>query len=205
MFLSKLELNPRCRQVQAELRDPYQMHRTISRAFGDGDEAYKDARCMFRVDASNDGRTVCALVQSKLQPDWSKRAVPSDYLVAEPRVKEFVPSVSAGQRLGFRLRANPAVKRDGKRIGIYDESERLAWLARKGAISGFRVLEARVESDGKQVGKTAKGCDVVLSAAVFNGVLEVTDAEVFASALQSGIGSAKGFGFGLLSVAPLRR
>jgi hypothetical protein len=37
MFLSMIEVNPRCRQVQAELRDPYQMHRTLSKAFGDGD------------------------------------------------------------------------------------------------------------------------------------------------------------------------
>lgn len=204
MFLSKLELNPRSRQVRAELREPYQMHRTISRAFGDGEEAYKEARCLFRVDESSDGRSICALVQSKLQPDWSKWAAPPDYLVVEPRVKEFEPSFRTGQRLGFRLRANPTVKRDGKRIGIYDESERLAWLGRKGNVSGFRVLEARVESDGKQKGVTGKGCETVFSAAIYNGVLELTDVETFASALRDGIGSAKGFGFGLLSIAPAR-
>jgi len=35
IHLSLLILNPRSRQIQAELRDPYQMHRTISRAFGE--------------------------------------------------------------------------------------------------------------------------------------------------------------------------
>lgn len=204
MYLSKLELNPRSRQVMAELRDPYQMHRTISRAFGDGDEAYRDARCLFRVDESCDGRSICALVQSKLEPDWGKWAPSPDYLVAEPMIKPFTPSFKPGQRLVFRLRANPTVKRDGKRIGIYDESERLVWLGRKGDASGFRVLEARVESDGKQKGLTGKGCETVFSAAVFDGVLEVTDVEIFVSTLTNGIGSAKGFGFGLLSIAPRR-
>lgn len=204
MFLSKLELNPRCRQVRAELRDPYQMHRTISLAFGDGDEAYKEARCLFRVDESNDGHSICVLVQSKLHPDWSKWTAPSDYLVEEPMIKEFAPSLKSGQRLGFRLRANPTLKRDGKRMGIYNESERLAWLGRKGSISGFRVLEARSESDGKQKGITGKGCETVFSAVLFDGVLEVMDVETFTSALRDGIGSAKGFGFGLLSIAPGR-
>lgn len=37
---------------------------------------------------------------------------------------------------------------------------------------------------------------------VFEGVLEVTDAEAFRRTLREGIGSGKAYGFGLLSVAP---
>ena len=40
------------------------------------------------------------------------------------------------------------------------------------------------------------------SAALFEGELTVTDANKFADAIANGIGKAKGFGFGLLSVAP---
>ena len=202
LYLSQLILDPRSRQVQAELKDPYQMHRTLSRAFGDEQGAWEAARALFRVDET-DGK-LSALVQSKTLPDWSSLTVSDGYLAADPVMKEFNPSLRPGQLLRFRLRANPTVKRDGKRIGIYDESERLAWLGRKGSISGFRVLEARVESDGKQKGITGKGCETIFSAAVFEGVLEVTDVEAFASALRDGIGSAKGFGFGLLSIAPAR-
>ncbi len=38
----------------------------------------------------------------------------------------------------------------------------------------------------------------------FDGVLEVTDAHAFLNTLAAGIGPAKAFGFGLLSIAPLR-
>ncbi|HVZ38487.1 MAG TPA: type I-E CRISPR-associated protein Cas6/Cse3/CasE [Candidatus Kapabacteria bacterium] len=38
----------------------------------------------------------------------------------------------------------------------------------------------------------------------FDGVLEVTDADAFINTLAAGIGPAKAFGFGYLSVAPLR-
>lgn len=37
----------------------------------------------------------------------------------------------------------------------------------------------------------------------FDGVLRVTDVEVLLDALRGGIGPAKAFGFGLLSLAPL--
>ena len=43
------------------------------------------------------------------------------------------------------------------------------------------------------------------SAALFGGVLTVTDAGKFANAVENGIGKARGFGFGLLSVAPLTK
>ena len=39
LYLSRLALNPRSRQAQAEIRDPYQMHRTLSKAFPEGDDA----------------------------------------------------------------------------------------------------------------------------------------------------------------------
>ena len=38
-------------------------------------------------------------------------------------------------------------------------------------------------------------------AVLFNGRLEVTDAERFQQTLATGIGSGKAFGFGLLSIA----
>ncbi len=41
---------------------------------------------------------------------------------------------------------------------------------------------------------------LTFNAALMEGVLEVTDAEQFVNTIRNGIGSAKSFGFGLLSV-----
>jgi CRISPR system Cascade subunit CasE len=38
----------------------------------------------------------------------------------------------------------------------------------------------------------------------FEGLLEVTDPGLFLEMLQDGVGSAKGFGFGLLSLGPAK-
>ena len=42
-----------------------------------------------------------------------------------------------------------------------------------------------------------------LRSARFDGILEVTDPAAFAATIAAGIGPAKAFGFGLLSVAPV--
>ena len=43
---------------------------------------------------------------------------------------------------------------------------------------------------------------IQFSAARFDGVLQISTLGLFIHALENGIGPAKGFGFGLLSVAP---
>ncbi|WP_277259730.1 type I-E CRISPR-associated protein Cas6/Cse3/CasE [Olegusella massiliensis] len=49
-----------------------------------------------------------------------------------------------------------------------------------------------------------KGRSITISVAQYDGVLEVTNAEALKFALTHGIGHAKGFGCGLLTIAPLR-
>lgn len=45
---------------------------------------------------------------------------------------------------------------------------------------------------------------LTFGAVLFEGRLRVTDADLFRAALASGIGPAKAYGFGLLSIAPAR-
>ncbi|HEX8237993.1 MAG TPA: type I-E CRISPR-associated protein Cas6/Cse3/CasE [Abditibacteriaceae bacterium] len=224
LFFSKLLLNPHSREVLRDLRDPYQLHRTLSRAWGEGDE-YEQARVLFRVESAAEHVSVL-LVQSQRAPAWDK--LPSKYFHAAPQTKEWQPAVQAGQMLAFRLRANPTVKRDGKRWGLYRESEQLEWIGRKALQHGFELGQVTATKEGqpqRAPGRTKpnvqfwrdsiaacpqrdKGnvltertAPAVFCAARFDGILCVKDVEVFLHALHNGVGSAKGFGFGLLSVA----
>jgi CRISPR system Cascade subunit CasE len=221
IYLSQLTLNPRSRQVQSELRDPYEMHRTLAKAFGDDKEQWEEARCLFRVEDERGALRV--LVQSRCEPQWERLSVRHDYWLGPPRCKEFAPALQAGQVLAFRLRANPTVKRDGKRQGLYREEERTAWLHKKGQSHGFALLEVRVRDLGQEHQKQREdGSNFRIpqlqfgirnhqqenhthharfSAAQFDGILRVTDPKALVNAIESGIGSAKGFGFGLLSLA----
>jgi CRISPR system Cascade subunit CasE len=206
LYLTRLVLDPRSRTVRRDLADPYELHRTLLRAFPDATDG-GPGRVLFRVEPARGEPRFVVLVQSDAAPDWSRLNVPGDYLLEPPATKPFTPAFAAGQRLGFRLRANPTVKRDGKRRPLLDESEQRAWLDRKAAVAGFRVVRVEVASEGALCGhKPAEGATLTLThhAVRFDGVLAVTDPGQLLHALRGGVGSAKGFGFGLLSLAPPR-
>jgi CRISPR system Cascade subunit CasE len=201
LYLSKIVLNPRSRQVQSELRNRYEMHRTLSRGFDDGPGGYTDARVLFRVDGMDSARPYI-LVQSLVRPDWGYMES-NGYSAAAPVVKEFSPVFRNGDVYAFRLVGNPTIKRAGKRVGLYGESEHLKWLDRKASANGFHVLSARSLADKINSGG-CEGGETVFCSVQFDGVLQLTHPAVFGNAVENGIGSAKGFGFGLLSIAPCR-
>lgn len=218
-YLSRLFLNPRSRQARNELADPYEMHRTIMNAFAEN--LPDDERVLFRVDVPRTGIPTL-LVQSKYKPDWSKLAESrKTYLIDESylpfgtdnlEVKEvdYINMLRTGQKLAFRLRANPT-KRDSKtrkRVGLYKEEEQNAWLQRKLNNEGSKLLSARITKESDQRGKLFKEKNkkkqMKFHAVLFEGVLEVKDKTEFQKMLETGIGSGKGLGFGLLSLAPSR-
>ena len=204
IYLSRLALDLRSRQVQSELRNPYEMHRTLSRAFPEGEEEYKECRCLFRAEGGSEGPYAQVLVQSRHEPDWAALQEVRGYLGSSPEVKPFQPTLSEGQVLQFRLRANPTVKRNGKRVALRTPDEREAWLRRKGEAAGFVPLRIEINQEDPVTGATAAGSATTLNAVRYDGVLRVTDPALLVAAIEGGIGSAKGFGFGLLSVAPMR-
>jgi CRISPR system Cascade subunit CasE len=139
-----------------------------------------------------------------------------------------------GQVLRFRLRANPTRRiwrtmegdeaMKGKRVALHHEEEQTAWLGRKGrerekrCPGGFELLMrdvyevngARRElpcvnvcSEGLQTGRK-QNHRLTHVAVQFDGLLRITDADAFRQTLERGLGPAKAFGFGLLSVAPVR-
>jgi CRISPR system Cascade subunit CasE len=215
MYLSRLILNPRSRRVQEELADRYELHRTVMGAYDDdlGDD---EERVLFRVERSHRGRDLALLVQSWTLPDWSCLAAHGarGYLLPvgepNPALKTFELSLEPGQRLAFRLRANPTARRrcsDGvrRRVGLYEEEEQIEWLKRKAARNGFDLLSVRGSGQKKITGSVYRNGskhELTLFSVQFDGVLTVGDPDLVRDAVREGIGSAKAFGFGLLSLAP---
>jgi len=214
MYLSRLILNPRNRRVQREIADPYQMHKTLMRSFPDDIDRDKD-RILFRVDANPRTGALTVLLQSTIEPRWGwlDDDGARGYLLPvgqpNPAVKSFDLNFAPGQTLAFRLRANPTARRrlpDGqrKRVGLCREEEQKEWLERKAEQGGFRILSActgnqtTVSGWVQQNGTTRK---LTWLSVQFDGLLQVTDPAQLRETVQSGIGSGKGIGFGLLSLA----
>lgn len=221
MYLSRLILNGRSRDVQRDLARPYDLHRTLLSAFPTGEvhteRTGEDAiGLLYRVDEDARSGGLHLLVQSQQPPHW-ERLPAADYLLpvaGNPATREVTLQLRAGQQLAFRLRANPTMRLPtpkgsgdkGKRVGIYDEEAQLKWLARKGEQHGFRLLQAQTRDDGKlkqaQAVQAKNGMhDLEFLSVQFDGVLQVTDPAAVLHAVSAGIGSGKAFGFGLLSLA----
>ena len=123
--------------------------------------------------------------------------------------------ITEGQRLVFRLRANTTkkidtksgadgVRKQGRRVPVRGDEERTRWLSRRAEAGGFALETGNVRTI-EIAAVTARGGDgVTLAGAMFEGVLVVRDAERFRETLAAGIGPAKAYGFGLLSIAPPR-
>ncbi|MHB1356278.1 MAG: type I-E CRISPR-associated protein Cas6/Cse3/CasE [Anaerolineae bacterium] len=206
MYLSRLFIN-RSRLAWNWVTNPYRIHQRLMMAL-DG-----DPRVLFRPESRQD--LTCLLAQSCCAPRWDFAFDGFAVLACAPECKPFDPTFTEGQVFAFRLRANPTAKRTDpednkkKRVGIYREEEQLAWLTRKGEVGGFKLLRAQVRDDGLlgsfiPAKENEQEHALKLLAVQFDGLLQVTDPTVLRATLQAGIGSAKGFGFGLLSLAPAR-
>ncbi len=118
-----------------------------------------------------------------------------------------------------------------KRIGHLTIQQQMAWLVGESAYAhidadtpeffkrqaqsraernGFKVLENDerlhlvVSNSRKQSFKRGKnGKEITLATAQYDGVMQVTDVAALRRALIEGIGHAKGFGCGLLTIAPI--
>lgn len=203
MFLSKLALNPRLNQVRRDLANPYEMHRTLAWAIrnADGDE-----RLLWRLEPGHPNAPIL-LVQTRALPRWDQLLERhADY--AEPNeplpMDAFLTrALQSGVRLRFRLRANASVKRLGKRHALNTNEEKTAWMTRQATANGFDLLDVTVVTDERVQARKAEAL-VTLDATLFDGYLRVVEPERARRALENGIGHAKGFGLGLLSIATVR-
>jgi CRISPR system Cascade subunit CasE len=205
MYLSQLKLNPAQPDARRDLGDAYQMHRTLTRVFAP-DPASPAPRFLWRLDrerSAGAGNTV--LVQADAPAQWAALMALPGYLLADPAEKQVDLGrlIIPGSRRRFRLRANPAVKREGRRWGLHSEAEQLAWLKRQGERLGFELAGADVsQRERLRVPQCRTGSTITVDSVQFDGLLRVADAAALRQALPVGIGPGKALGLGLLSLAP---
>jgi CRISPR system Cascade subunit CasE len=183
---------------------------------------------LHRIDIDHRTGTPNVLVQSSKEPNWSFiEKEYNGYLKQIPSIKEpQYQQLQQGQTLRFCLRANPTKKIDtktgpdgkrknGRRVPLRTEGEQVQWLQRKGEQHGFRLIHVRVgqssetpvldmrikkEIAEKVVKGSKKDNQLTLHSVFFEGHLQIINLEKFNKTLVDGIGSAKAYGFGLLSI-----
>jgi CRISPR system Cascade subunit CasE len=183
----------------------YQLHRFLYAGFPNKETAV-DARVLFRYDEGADG-IGCLVVQSLSKPDYSAfaRKLQQDGCSIIGPNEVPVACVAPGSTWVFRVLARPTKRLGsgpdkGKRRALRTELEQLAWLHRKASETGFRVERALATTVKWMDDKPLHSHPHPLHAVLFDGYLTVEDPELVRSALVLGIGTQKGYGFGLLSL-----
>ena len=146
------------------------------------------------------------LVQSKYPPVW--RAA---WNIGDTQVQEFqVEDLVREKRYSFRLLANTTksvFQKDGgeavrgRVVGLYTVPEQRAWLFSRSGDLGVEILSVQVSRSERWRFQNGRHT-VTLAVTQFDGVLRVRDVEAVREAVITGVGPAKAFGCGLLSLVP---
>lgn len=149
----------------------------------------------------------------EISPEFFKHRHYTFDLLANP-----VKSLVQKDEQGKPLLDKKGKRKRGKRVPIIKQDELRNWLIRKTEVraqdpvtgepitSGVRIVkEHPLEISPMQQRHFRKKEHAGYHGGVqFRGVLEVTDRNQFMATYKAGIGSAKGFGFGLLLLAPVQ-
>jgi hypothetical protein len=172
------------------LENAHALHAVV-RGMGGGE------RYLYRVETVRGAPAL--LVQTLVYPDLTGLPEGALRLVGVKRLEP--SSFREGAIYRFFVRANFVQQRKGRatRFLSLDEAVRRAKWAIRGAevvaVQAHRLRPLRVRRPGGE----PFSIDVV----EFRGVLAVRDREAFFEVLSRGVGRARGYGLGLLSLAPL--
>lgn len=216
MYLSRIALNTRRKSTITALASPQKLHSAVESSFPP--DLAENCRNLWRIDRLDSD--LYLLVLSNGKPDFSHIVEQFGWPSAEQKWEtknydHLMDRIEAGQRWQFRLRANPvhSVRQSSglqtpeptKRGKVYAHitvQQQEQWLFERAEKYGFNLQKGSfriVQQEVRQFLRHRKA--VTLGIATFEGVLEVVDATLFLHALSCGIGRAKAYGCGLLTIA----
>lgn len=225
-WLARLEVDAEIARAEG-IQDSYGWHKRLWECFPDAPDVERDF--LTRIDTVEGAFRLWILSKRKpVRPQWcptdgfAPKEIASSFLshryyAFDLRANPVKTIVQRGPN-GETLYRADGKRKSGKRAPLVKPEELRAWLIQKGKVrcldqttrlevqGGFRIVEERpleispmVESHFRKKGQSGYHGGVQ-----FKGILEVTDREAFAETYKSGVGSAKGFGFGMLLLAPVK-
>lgn len=213
-YLSRFEFHRARREAKRLLASPNSIHGAVLAAFRAPPTGSSVDRLLWRID-QNDHRAVLYLLSSQA-PDLTHLVEAAGWLEGPGwETIDYTPMLAAlavGQEWGFRLVANPARSiRDrsegrSRRVGHVTAEQQRSWLAQRASSIGASFDMGFAEPSialtcRSQLVFGHKGSTISIATAQFDGMLKVVDVGLLRRALVEGIGPAKAYGCGLMTLA----
>ncbi|RRD03642.1 type I-E CRISPR-associated protein Cas6/Cse3/CasE [Arachnia propionica] len=209
MFLTRTFLNARRAGARKLILSPQAMHAAVLSGFPPGPE---EQRPLWRLDSDDPLRPALYIVSERC-PDLThieeQAGWPTQPTTQSAGYSGLLDSLGQDQQWGFRLTANPTHRvRSGEKFKIYAHvtvAQQTDWLLSRAGELGIDFGNPEspdflvTEHQSKRFRRG--GGTVTIGTATFNGVLTITDPDKLRLALTQGIGRAKAYGCGLMTLA----
>ncbi len=217
MYLTQFEINTARRGARTLLSSPQRMHAAVLAAFTTAErEPTPSGRILWRVDQR--GNQTLLYLASPHRPDLTHLAEQAGWPTKQTwrtgDYRRLLDRLTAGEQWAFRLTANPVYSKRktdtsprSQRLGHVPAAQQDNWLLSRADKHGFTIntgdhKEPDLIVRDRHIHKFQRGGrTVTLATATFEGHLTVTDPDALRAALTHGIGPAKGYGCGLLTLA----
>ncbi len=200
MYLTRIKMPLHSRKTIEYLRNSQRMHQLVTRLF---DSKQASGHILYRANVSSDN------VMVYTYSDFPISVLDDEVqITGEKDITDLVESFEDGMVMNFDLLTYPykkvkqADKKNSQRRGLKTYDERLNWLNRKARQNGFEILNVNESSNRHVYGVhlNEKGGSMHINAYEYQGVLRITDKELFKNAMHNGIGSGKAYGLGMMLV-----
>ncbi len=204
MYLSRMELDTTKRRTIMAMASPAIFHGAVESS------CKEKGGKLWRIDSLGGKQYLLLLTAEK--PDLSAAVAQFGAAGACKTLdySQFLDNLRAGERRRFRLKANPVVSKsehNGKRGKVFAHvtaEQQGQWLLERSEKNGFKlktedfmVVQSKWESFRKG---TDGGRQVFFHAVIFEGLLTISDPELFRQTLQNGLGREKAYGCGMMTV-----
>ena len=167
-------------------------------------------RNLWRIDKLNGKQYILLLSEDKpnLESFSNQFGISGDYQTKD--YTAFLKRIEQGGRWRFRLTANPTIRKTrnngGKTFAHITPEFQKKWLIERAEKNGFSLNETEfepVQSSWYRFYKNECKRPVSILSVSFEGILTITDAELFKKTLCDGIGREKAYGMGLLTIVSI--
>ena len=204
MYLSRIQLSLNERSTMKALADLKYFHEALESCFP-GDRP----RTIWRIDKLKDNLYVLVLSGERTDlSSFCRQFSPTEHSWQTKDYEPLLSRIKNGNIWRFRLSANPTHRvkdpiSEKKKLCAHITTDlQKKWLIKKSQQHGFQLA-----TDGFDVTENkwfrfrkSSGDVVTILSVTYEGLLMVTDVELFRQALTNGIGRGKAYGMGLLTV-----